>query len=65
MSLLAAAACAGAFFVASAHAGRPTDPLRPRLLPWRSFMVILGAAGLLLVAHALGLLAPGLGAAAF
>lgn len=45
------AGCAGLFLIASWRAGRPADPLRPRLLPWRAITVCAGAAGLLAIAQ--------------
>lgn len=61
--LLGAAMCAGVFVLASRHASRPADPLRPRLLPWRAILIIAGAACVLSLAHGAALLAPGLFAA--
>ncbi len=62
ITLVAACACAGLFLFASARASRPADPLKPRLLPWRAITVTAGAAGFVIMAYLLSLLAPGLSA---
>ena len=63
ISLIGSTLCAGVFALASRHASRPADPLRPRLLPWRAILIIAGAACVLSLAHGAALLAPGLFAA--
>ncbi len=60
ITLVAAGACTGLFLFASARASRPADPLKPRLLPWRAITVTAGAAGFVVMAYLLSLLAPGL-----
>jgi multisubunit Na+/H+ antiporter MnhB subunit len=43
------------FAVTSWRSSLPSDPLRPRLLPWRLIMIGSGAAALLLLVHLLNL----------
>jgi hypothetical protein len=49
--LIVAAALAGVAFLASWRASRPSDPLKPRMIPWRVMMII--AAGGAIVALAM------------
>jgi hypothetical protein len=60
ISLAGGVLCAGIFVFASRHASRPADPLRPRLLPWHTILIISGAACVLAIAHGAAVLAPGL-----
>ncbi len=49
LSLLAAALIVGVF--AGWRGGRPSDFLRPRIVPWRFIMLLAGALAFLLIIH--------------
>lgn len=55
LTLCALVASAGLFWFASHRASRPPDPLRPRLAPWRSLIVLAGVVGVFLLVHLINL----------
>lgn len=56
---LAIAACLGAFSIyASWRASRPANPMKPRLLPWRTLFVFGSAVTLIVLAYAVHFLLP-------
>jgi hypothetical protein len=54
-TLAAFAVAALLFAFASWRAARPADPLKPRLLPWRSLIIVIGAVALFILVHLLNL----------
>ncbi|MGE0830864.1 MAG: hypothetical protein AB7O04_16140 [Hyphomonadaceae bacterium] len=56
-----AALCAGLFAYASWRADQPPNPNKPRLLPWRTIIVVSGAVGALFIIHLVRLAAETLG----
>jgi amino acid transporter len=46
----------GAYVLISRHASRPADPMRPRMLPWRPIMILVGFLVLVAVIHLVNLM---------
>ncbi len=56
VTLAALAGFVALFAYCSWRAGRPADLLRPRLLPWRTLVLVAGVAALLMAVHLVNLL---------
>lgn len=56
VTLMIMAATAGLFTFAARRGGRPSDPLRPRMVPWTLVAIIAGAFFILLLAHLFSLM---------
>ena len=54
-TLVALAVAAALFGYGSWRAAKPADPLKPRLIPWRTVSLIAGVVGLLMLAHVVNL----------
>ena len=50
------AAALGIFALGSWRLSHPADPLRPRLIPWRTLIIVAGAAAILIAVHLVNLL---------
>ena len=50
------AICAGVFAFAGWRGGRPSNPLRPRLVPWTFVAILAGVLFILLLAHTFSLM---------
>ena len=50
------AACGGLAMLASWRASRPSNPLKPRMLPWRSIMIAATTGAILALVAAFSLL---------
>ncbi|MGE3303276.1 MAG: hypothetical protein AB7M12_09200 [Hyphomonadaceae bacterium] len=50
-TIAALALCGGLFAYGSWRASKPADPLKPRLAPWRTIIVVAGAAGVFMLVH--------------
>ena len=55
-TLIILAISGGLFIFASLRAKRPADPLKPRLLPWRTIIIIAGAVAIFMIVHLVNLL---------
>ncbi len=47
---------AALFVFAARRGGRPSDPLRPRMVPWTPLAILAGVAFILLLAHLFALM---------
>lgn len=56
ITLLAMLATAGLFAFAARRGSRPSDPLRPRMIPWTLVAILTGAFFILLLAHLFALM---------
>jgi hypothetical protein len=45
-----------AYLLISRHASRPADPMRPRMLPWRPIMILVGFIVLVGAVHLVNLM---------
>ena len=54
-TIVAFAVAAALFAFASWRASRPADPLKPRLLPWRALIIVIGAIALFMLVHLVNL----------
>ncbi len=55
-TLIVLAACVAIFAFGSWRSTRPADPLKPRMLPWRTIILIAGAVGVFMAVHVVNLL---------
>lgn len=55
ITIAALAVCVGIFALGSWIMSRPADPLKPRLIPWRTLILIAGVAGILALVHLVNL----------
>lgn len=58
------AAALGIFAFGSWRMSHPADPLKPRMVPWRTVLVVVGVAGFLIAVHLVNLLGINTGAPA-
>lgn len=56
VTLAALLAIAGLFAFAARRGSRPSDPLRPRMVPWTLVAILAGAAFILVLAHLFALM---------
>jgi hypothetical protein len=56
VTLAVLAATIAGYVLASRHAGKPADPLRPRLLPWPGIIIGLGFIAFVALVHLINLL---------
>lgn len=50
------AAALGIFAYGSWRMTKPADPLKPRMIPWRTVIIVVGAASVLIAVHLVNLL---------
>lgn len=53
-TLLAMGLTAAAFALCAWRGGRPSNPLKPRMIPWTLLAILVGAGFLFLLAHLFG-----------